>query len=164
MITPCCLRFNQPAIVAKNILNCVFKALFSYFHKSLASRTVPKIEPLKMQMATIFISELPVVRQEFNLPLAPVKVCLCVPRLSVSVTDPNLKLGPKSCTISITYSKYFLSWLGLCKFKIPRRTNSKFEPLKTCVFKALRPNLQHRLSSHLISTDAKESAPQIVFP
>jgi hypothetical protein len=32
--------------VAKNILNCVFKALFSYFHKSLASRTVPKIEPL----------------------------------------------------------------------------------------------------------------------
>lgn len=29
---------------------CVFKALFSDFRKSLASRTVPKVEPLKVQL------------------------------------------------------------------------------------------------------------------
>jgi hypothetical protein len=38
------LRFIQPANPAKNIVICVFKALFSYFRKSLASRTDPKFE------------------------------------------------------------------------------------------------------------------------
>lgn len=46
MITSCCLRFSQPANVAKKMVICVFKALFSNFRKSLASRTVPKVEPL----------------------------------------------------------------------------------------------------------------------
>ena len=44
-----CFRFSQPAIAARNIDNSVFKALFLIFRKSLASRTVPKIEPLTLE-------------------------------------------------------------------------------------------------------------------